>query len=99
MKEVICNLIYGQGFRRDMDLILSAREAGVIKPKGSWLEYKGESIGQGINAAVEYSKTHENFLNELEEALYGDKPTTGPEPVSSDPPPSDAPGADESEPA
>lgn len=76
MKEVICNLIYGQGFRKDMDLILSAKEAEIIVQKGSWIEYNGERIGQGLNSAVEYAKTHENFLQELEDKLYGDKPSS-----------------------
>jgi|GEM_PF-1789501 recombination protein RecA len=85
MREVICNLIFGQGFRKDMDLILSAKDAGIIKQKGSWIEYNGESIGQGLNSAVEYAKTHENFLQELEDKLYGDIPVaTEPETVASE---------------
>jgi recombination protein RecA len=73
MKEVICNLIYGQGFRRDLDLIISAKDAGIIVQKGSWFEYNGESIGQGLEAVSEWAKAHEGFLDELEEKLYGNK--------------------------
>lgn len=81
MRDVICNLVYGQGFRRDMDLILTAKDRGVIRLKGSWYEYNGEQIGQGLNSAVEYAKTHPEFLNQLESTLYGLNPS---EPVSVD---------------
>lgn len=72
MKEVILNLIYGQGFRRDMDLILSGVDAKIIEKKGSWYTYQGTSLGQGLPGAVDYAKDHPEFLDELEDKLYGE---------------------------
>lgn len=82
MRETICNLIYGQGFRRDMDLILSAKDKGILTLKGSWVEYNGERIGQGLPSAVEYAKAHPEFLDDLEGKLYGE--TTAANPADAD---------------
>lgn len=42
-----CSLIYGKGIPSDMALVDMAVEYGVVKRKGSWLTYKGETLGQG----------------------------------------------------
>lgn len=73
MKDVICNLVYGQGFRRDMDLILSAKDRGIIALKGSWYTMGGEQLGQGLPGVVSYANSHPEFLDMLEGKLYGTK--------------------------
>jgi recombination protein RecA len=70
-REVICNLIYGDGFRRDADLILSAIDKGIIKQAGSWYKLGEETIGQGLASIKQYAKEHPEFLDMLEERLYG----------------------------
>lgn len=72
MRDVTCNLVYGDGFRRDMDLILSAKDAGIVQMGGGgYYKYKGETLGQGLHAVVEHVKLHPELLNELEALLYG----------------------------
>jgi recombination protein RecA len=84
MREVLCNMIYGYGFRKDLDLIISAKDAEMIQQKGSWFEYNGIKLGQGLNSVVEYAKAHEEFLKELEDRLYGEVPVAVIAPIASD---------------
>lgn len=71
MREATCYLVYGEGIRRDWDLVVSAKESGVLVQKGAgWIEYNGEKMGQGLKAVVEYSQSHPEFLDELEQKIY-----------------------------
>ncbi len=72
-QETTCNLIYGYGFRRDMDLILNAQEQGFVDLAGSWYSYKGTKLGQGLKSVVHYAKENPSFLDDLEQQLYGNK--------------------------
>ena len=82
MRNTVCNLIYGEGFTRDSDLILAAKDAKIIDLAGSWFTY-GTNKWQGLSAIKEYAKEHPEFLNELEAKLYGDQPVIVPEEAKS----------------
>ncbi|MBQ7262586.1 MAG: recombinase RecA, partial [Synergistaceae bacterium] len=45
-------LIYGQGIPMGMSVVDMAIDFGVIRKKGSWLAYKGETLGQGKEAVA-----------------------------------------------
>ena len=70
-KEVILSLIYGDGFRKDYDLINSAINEGIVNQAGSWFKYNGESIGQGMRGMLDYASKQPQWLDELETKLYG----------------------------
>jgi recombination protein RecA len=80
MRQAECYLIYGEGIRKDWDLIVTAREKGIITQKGAgWMEYNGTKVGQGLKAVVEYGHEHPEFLTELEQKLYNIQPAEAPE--------------------
>ncbi len=46
-KEVIFDIIYGEGISRVGEIIDFAVEADIIEKSGAWFSYNGERIGQG----------------------------------------------------
>ncbi len=69
-------LVYGKGIPKLMSTVDMALDAGVIKRKGSWLAYKGETLGQGKDKVASYLEEHPDLLEEvvkavLEEAAKG----------------------------
>jgi recombination protein RecA len=70
MRRCELSLIYGEGFRRDMDLIKTAIEEGIIKVSGSWYSMGEISLGQGIKGTLDYASKNPGFLDELEKQVY-----------------------------
>ncbi len=82
-------LVYGKGIPKLMSAVDMAIDAGVIKKKGSWLAYKGETLGQGKEKVASYIEEHPELLDEiikavLEEAAKGLGFSTAEEEVLSD---------------
>jgi recombination protein RecA len=50
------NINYECGIDSNLDLIKNAVDYGVVEKSSSWYSYKGQKIGQGEDAAVEYIK-------------------------------------------
>ena len=46
-KEVEVDLIYGEGFSKESDLLDIAVEKGIIVKKGGWFAYDGKNLAQG----------------------------------------------------
>ncbi len=71
-----CSLIYGKGIPLTMSIVDMAIDANVVKRKGSWLTYKGETIAQGKDRLAEFLDKNPDMLEEirktvLEEAAEG----------------------------
>ncbi|NCC96869.1 MAG: recombinase RecA [Synergistales bacterium] len=62
-------LIYGKGIPRLMSTVDMAIDAGVIKRKGSWLAYKGETLGQGKDKVASYLEEHPDLHEEVVKAV------------------------------
>ena len=62
-------LIYGKGIPRLMSTVDMAIDAGVIKRKGSWLAYKGETLGQGKDKVATYLEEHPDLHEEVVKAV------------------------------
>ncbi len=62
-------LIYGKGIPRLMSTVDMAIDAGVIKRKGSWLAYKGETLGQGKDKVAAYLEEHPDLHDEVVKAV------------------------------
>lgn len=53
-REVIFDILYGEGIYRTGELIELGIKAGVLDKAGSWYAYQGERIGQGKDAVKEF---------------------------------------------
>lgn len=55
-KTAHCALIYGEGIPEDLCIVDMATDKGILKRKGSWVVYKGETIAQGRDAMANLLK-------------------------------------------
>ena len=58
-------LIYGKGVPRAMSVLDMAIDREVVKRKGSWLAYKGETLGQGKESVASYISEHTEPMDEI----------------------------------
>ena len=63
------SLIYGKGVPQAISVIDMAVDAEVLKRKGSWLAYKGETFAQGKEAAADYLAEHPDFMEEIKKEV------------------------------
>ncbi|NLD04372.1 MAG: recombinase RecA [Synergistaceae bacterium] len=58
-------LIYGKGVPKAMSVLDMAIDREVVKRKGSWLSYKGETLGQGKEGVASYMDEHPELMEEI----------------------------------
>lgn len=58
-------LIYGRGIPKGIAVVDMALDRGVIKRKGSWIAYKGETLGQGKEAVANHIEAHPELMEEI----------------------------------
>lgn len=58
-------LIYGKGVPKAMSVLDMAIDREVVKRKGSWLAYKGETLGQGKESVATYLTEHPELMEEI----------------------------------
>ncbi len=58
-------LIYGKGVPKAMSVLDMAIDREVVKRKGSWLAYKGETLGQGKEGVASYMDEHPELMEEI----------------------------------
>lgn len=59
------SLIYGKGIPKDIVIVDMAIDYGVIVKKGSWLAYKGETLGQGRETVAQFLAEHKDLQDEI----------------------------------
>ena len=59
------SLIYGKGIPKDMAVVDMAIDYGVIAKKGSWLAYKGETLGQGRDTVAQFLAENKELQEEI----------------------------------
>ena len=64
-------LIYGRGVPKEMAVLDMALDYEVVKRKGSWLYYKGESLGQGKESVSNYLREHQDLMEEISLEVKG----------------------------
>jgi recombination protein RecA len=79
------SLIYGKGIPKGVAVVDMAVDYDVIKRKGSWLAYKGETLGQGKEAVAQFLEKNpeleQEIINEIMAAVNkGMGYTLAPEP-------------------
>ncbi len=59
------SLIYGKGVPKAVSVLDMALDHDVVKRKGSWLAYKGETLGQGKETVAQYIADHPDLMDEI----------------------------------
>jgi len=68
-REVEIDLIHGEGFSRESDLVDLGAAHGVLEKSGSWFSFNGERIGQGRENARTYLKANPEAAARLEASI------------------------------
>ena len=68
-KQVITEILYGEGISREGELIDMGVDAKLVEKAGAWYSYDGERIGQGKENARQYLKENPVAAQKLEAAL------------------------------
>jgi len=59
------SLIYGRGIPKAMAILDMALDMDVIKKRGSWLAYKGETLGQGKEKVAQLMEEQPELMEEI----------------------------------
>ncbi len=68
-KQVITEILYGEGISREGELIDMGVEAKLVDKAGAWYSYGDERIGQGKDNSRQYLKDNPQVANRLEAEL------------------------------
>jgi recombination protein RecA len=68
-REAEVDLIYGQGFSRETDILDMAADRGIVDKAGAWYSYNGDRIGQGRERVREYLMSKPEVADEIEAAI------------------------------
>lgn len=63
------SLIYGRGIPLDVAILDMALDYDIVKRKGSWLSYKGETLGQGKDNVAKYLLENPDLMDEMLRAV------------------------------
>jgi recombination protein RecA len=59
------SLVYGKGIPKGMAVVDMAIDLNVLKRRGSWLAYKGETIGQGKDQVASFLEENGDLMKEI----------------------------------
>ncbi|HEY1140331.1 MAG TPA: DNA recombination/repair protein RecA, partial [Lysobacter sp.] len=68
-KQVVTEILYGEGISREGELIDMGVEAKLVEKSGAWYSAYDERIGQGKENARQYLKENPQIAERLETAL------------------------------
>jgi len=68
-KQVITEILYGEGISREGELIDMGSDNKIVEKSGAWYSYGGERIGQGKDNARQYLKENPIAAKEIEDKL------------------------------
>ncbi|MES2883596.1 MAG: recombinase RecA [Pseudomonadota bacterium] len=68
-KQVVFEIMYGEGISREGELIDLGVEHKFVEKSGAWFAYKGEKIGQGKDNSKQYLREHPEVASEIEASL------------------------------
>ena len=68
-KQVVFEILYGEGISRESELIDLGVEHKMIEKAGAWFAYKGDKIGQGKDNSRQFLRDNPEIAAELEAAL------------------------------
>ncbi|MFH1643344.1 MAG: recombinase RecA [Patescibacteria group bacterium] len=59
------DIYYNEGISREADVLNSGVRYDVVKRKGSWFEYEGQGLGQGIEGSKQFLKENPQITKEI----------------------------------
>ena len=68
-KSCTIEMIYGQGFTREGELLELGVQLNVFQKTGSWYIYNGEKIGNGKDASSSYLKSHPEIADTVDKEI------------------------------
>jgi recombination protein RecA len=68
-KEVIFDILYGEGISREGEIVALGVKHNIIEKTGAWYSYKDERIGQGKDNVRVFLKEHPDISREIEAAI------------------------------
>lgn len=68
-KEANTQIMYGQGFNREGELIDLGVKHKMVEKSGAWYSYNGDKIGQGKANACKYLKENPEIAKTLDKKL------------------------------
>ncbi len=63
------DIMYNQGISRLADLINAGAKYGAIQKAGTWFSYKGEKIGQGMDASKRFLEANPKLILEIQKQV------------------------------
>ena len=69
-KQCKVDLIFGEGFSKEGELLELALQKGFASKSGSWFEVLGERVGQGKDNTKKYLREHPEVTEVLREKVY-----------------------------
>ena len=64
-KPTVIN-IFGDGFSKEIDVVTTALQLGIVKKLGEWYSFNGQKLGRGIFGVKEYLSLHPSVFNALD---------------------------------
>lgn len=68
-KECEPEIIYGEGYSKESEIIDLGAEFDIVEKSGSWYSYKGERIGQGKEQVKQFLLGHPDISSEIEQMV------------------------------
>ncbi len=68
-KQVVFDILYGEGISRVGEVIDIGTELAVIQKSGTWYAYDGKKLGQGKEKTREYLKENPELCDEIESKI------------------------------
>jgi recombination protein RecA len=68
-KEVIFDILYGEGISRESEIIDLGAKHGFIDKAGAWYSYNGERIGQGKENVRQYLRDRPEMAQTIEKQI------------------------------
>lgn len=65
-KEVVFDILYGEGISRESEIINLGSQLEIIEKSGAWYSYNGERIGQGKDNVRMFLKENPQMAQEIE---------------------------------
>jgi recombination protein RecA len=68
-REAEVDLLYGEGFSRETDLLDLGATHGLVEKSGAWFTFEGERVGQGRDNARQFLQEHNDVTEKIDAAL------------------------------
>ncbi len=68
-KEVVFDILYGEGVSRESEIVDLGVKAGIVDKAGAWYSYNGDRIGQGKENARTYLRDRPEVAQQIEQLV------------------------------